>query len=447
MCRRIRVSFCGMASIKERNESFQVRWQAGRTGRREVCTFPKIELAEAAVQLAEARKHKITDREVYAAVYGWDEEDDDETIDTPLMGDFIEEWITNKVDVADTTKAEYARMLRTRVIPMFGGLHVGEITRLADIDPWKSYLCEDLQPAGVHKHWTVMNMVMRSAVPRYRLDNPLDIPAGHRSNGLPRIEKYDAVFLTSAEADILVANCPPAIRDLVEFAIGTGMRLSELLGLRVEAVDLSASKPVVYVVKTLHRGGKFGKPKSERSRRAIHLSRKMAALLAKLITGKGPKSFVFMAPEGGAWDANNFRWRYWRYAVAAAQRCAKHPPVPEKTGNGAELERVTAMSVSTCSCSTRLHKRPRFHDLRHTHVALLLDAGADFYMIQLRLGHASIKTTIDVYGHRIASGDVRLLEALDRRLPGEQEKPRKKKAKKKAKKRVSSYVDGLPLAA
>jgi hypothetical protein len=171
----------------------------------------------------------------------------------------------------------------------------------------------------------------------------------------------------------------------------------------------------------------------------------MAELLARLIAGKRPNEVVFTAPEGGAWDANNFRWRYWRYAVSAAQRCAEHPPVPQKAGNGAELERITAVSVSTCSCSTRLHKRPRFHDLRHTHVALLLDAGADFYMIQLRLGHASIKTTIDVYGYQIASGDERLLEALDRRLPGG-----KKKAKKKAKKanvRSAVYVDGLALVA
>ncbi|WP_433294314.1 tyrosine-type recombinase/integrase [Actinoplanes sp. CA-030573] len=434
-----------MASIKERNGSFQVRWQAGRAGRREVCTFPTIELAEAAQRLADARNHRITDREVYAAIYGWNEEDT-ETVESPLMKDFVEEWIANKVDVKDTTKAEYARMLRKRVIPSFEGLYVHEITRQADIDPWKTYLCEDLEPAGVHKHWTVLNMVMRAAVPRYRPDNPLDIPAGHRSNGLPRIEKHDAVFLTSPEADILVARCPPAIRDLVEFAIGTGMRQGELFGLRVKAVDLSGSKPVVYVVMTLHRGGKFGKPKSERSRRAIHLSPRMAELAARLIAGKRPNDLVFTAPEGGAWDANDFRWQHWRYAVSAAQRCAEHPPVPQKTGNGAELERVTAMSVSTCACKTRLHKRPRFHDLRHTHVALLLDAGADFYMIQLRLGHASIKTTIDVYGHRIASGDDRLLEALDRRLPGGKEKSSKKKAKRKSKKRVSPYVDGLPLA-
>jgi hypothetical protein len=64
-----------MASIKERDGSFQVRWQAGRAGRREVCTFPTIELAEAAQRLADARNHRITDREVYAAIYGWNEED------------------------------------------------------------------------------------------------------------------------------------------------------------------------------------------------------------------------------------------------------------------------------------------------------------------------------------------------------------------------------------
>jgi len=40
----------------------------------------------------------------------------------------------------------------------------------------------------------------------------------------------------------------------------------------------------------------------------------------------------------------------------------------------------------------------RPHDLRHTHVALLISAGEDPSVIPQRLGHASIRTTYDVYG-------------------------------------------------
>ena len=44
-------------------------------------------------------------------------------------------------------------------------------------------------------------------------------------------------------------------------------------------------------------------------------------------------------------------------------------------------------------------KRVRFHDLRHTNVALRLEQGQNIKYIQNQLGHASIQTTIDRYGH------------------------------------------------
>ena len=44
-------------------------------------------------------------------------------------------------------------------------------------------------------------------------------------------------------------------------------------------------------------------------------------------------------------------------------------------------------------------RRIRFHDLRHTFASLLIDQGENIKFIQSQLGHASIQTTIDRYGH------------------------------------------------
>ena len=41
----------------------------------------------------------------------------------------------------------------------------------------------------------------------------------------------------------------------------------------------------------------------------------------------------------------------------------------------------------------------RFHDLRHSHAALLIAEGEHVKVIQSRLGHASAKITLDTYGH------------------------------------------------
>ncbi|WP_419901022.1 tyrosine-type recombinase/integrase [Bacillus sp. T17B1] len=44
-------------------------------------------------------------------------------------------------------------------------------------------------------------------------------------------------------------------------------------------------------------------------------------------------------------------------------------------------------------------KKIRLHELRHTMVTLLIEAGANYRAIQERVGHASYRTTFDRYGH------------------------------------------------
>ena len=62
-------------------------------------------------------------------------------------------------------------------------------------------------------------------------------------------------------------------------------------------------------------------------------------------------------------------------------------------------------------------KRVRFHDLRHTNVALRLEQGQNIKYIQNQMGHASIQTTIDRYGHLFKEANteqaMKLENALD----------------------------------
>lgn len=55
----------------------------------------------------------------------------------------------------------------------------------------------------------------------------------------------------------------------------------------------------------------------------------------------------------------------------------------------------------------------RPHDLRLTHVALLIAAGEDPYVISQRRGHASIRTTYDIYGHLLEGRDRQAADALE----------------------------------
>jgi integrase len=57
--------------------------------------------------------------------------------------------------------------------------------------------------------------------------------------------------------------------------------------------------------------------------------------------------------------------------------------------------------------------QPRIHDLRHSHVAWLIAAGAPLPVIQQRLGHEKITTTIDTYGHLLPDVQRAAAEAAD----------------------------------
>jgi integrase len=46
-------------------------------------------------------------------------------------------------------------------------------------------------------------------------------------------------------------------------------------------------------------------------------------------------------------------------------------------------------------------KNIRMHDLRHTHASLMLKQGIHPKIVQERLGHATISTTLDIYSHTV----------------------------------------------
>jgi len=58
----------------------------------------------------------------------------------------------------------------------------------------------------------------------------------------------------------------------------------------------------------------------------------------------------------------------------------------------------------------------RFHDLRHTHAALLIAQGVHPKAIQERLGHSSIRVTLDRYGHLLPAIETDLVRGLDATL-------------------------------
>jgi integrase len=85
-----------------------------------------------------------------------------------------------------------------------------------------------------------------------------------------------------------------------------------------------------------------------------------------------------------------------------------------------------ANRIDACVClRSRLCRRRHNHDLRHTHVAWLVAGGAPLPHIQARLGHESITTTIDTYGHLLPAGDELISAIIETALTGGTIRPAK----------------------
>ena len=425
-----------MATLEHRGESARVNWRLGgsREGARQSCTFrgtPKArtKLADAAKQLVESRNHDMTRDECYKAILGTDTDTSDPV---PTFKQWVDMWLDDRAhrrDIQADVVTSYRRILTCRAVPYLGHLRLTDINHDV-LRGWVAWMTNSritigsrnrregirmLAPQTVRRAHAIVHTCLSAAVPRWLTANPAAKPAGAGKHvtGLPKADPFDSMYLTPAEITLILGRCSPHARDMVDVAVHTGLRMGELIALEARNVVFSPAGATILVRQALKNDGTVGAPKSRASRRDVTVGRKIAVVLAARVQGKKPKAPVFPTPRGGMWDEHNLRDRYWYPAVAAAQRCAEHPPpAPPKPTRG-PTRQWRNDEISTCDCPTRLHRRPRFHDLRHTHASLLIKERWHTKKIQVRLGHASYQTTMNVYGHLMDLGDEGELDGIE----------------------------------
>ena len=178
-------------------------------------------------------------------------------------------------------------------------------------------------------------------------------------------------FLESLAGDPIYAPC--------FLAAMTGMRRGEVLGLRWQDVDfanetLSIQQSLISVEYQLQ----FTTPKTRRARRVVALDERTLMVLKGHRKSQIEETLRFQTPDLG----HNLVFRKWDGEPI-------HPDAFSKAFN----KKVAATEVP----------RIRFHDLRHTHATLLLQAGTNPKVVSERLGHSTVSITLDTYSHVIPS--------------------------------------------
>jgi len=279
-------------------------------------------------------------------------------------------------DLRPSTRARGDSLMRSRILPEFSDYALGSITPL-HVQAWVNELgAAGLSASTVHGCYRLLSRVMRAA------ERSEMIPASPcRDITLPRPDDKEMHFLDAPALGRLASQAEPY--SLLVYSAGyLGLRWGELAGLRRARVDLTSGNLEVVEVLT-EVGGclDVGPPKTRASRRRVSIPDFLAEMVTDHLAARprDPGAFVFAGRDGAPLRRTNFRRRHWQPAVQRAG-------LPETL---------------------------RFHDLRHTCASLLIAQGAHPKEIQARLGHSSITTTLDRYGHLFPSLDERLRAGLD----------------------------------
>ncbi|WP_420180816.1 tyrosine-type recombinase/integrase [Paenarthrobacter sp. TA1.8] len=354
-----------MASIstrlkKDGSQSFMVRWRDPKTGKAQGLTFVSHSEAETLKRLLDANGQNFEVAQ-HAIL--------ENAKRVPTVAEVIQEHIDLLVRPSSGTVKTYQTMLDLHVKKVIGGLPVDKLDYRAIAFWVKSMMVKGRSPKTIKNVHGLISASMNTAeMLGYITRNPC------RGVQLPSVEKAEdeMMFLTHAEFSLIMENMGERYRDFTNFLVMTGTRFGEATALTVADIDLLGKPATARINKAWKRDGQnqfyIGPTKTGAGKRTIGLNPALVELLIPLVAGRPSGDLLFTTPKGERIVHKLYWHHYWVPAVKAAQ-------------------------------VRGLRKDPRIHDLRHTHASWLIQDGVPIFTISRRLGHASIKTTEQVYGH------------------------------------------------
>lgn len=403
-----------MAYIVDRTKSdgtitYQVKWRegGGRTDPGQTERFGDRPSAETFKKLVDAHGQHWPPGWVRGEGFV---EQPKEPGDMPLLA-WAHRYVDRLTGIDERTRGDYRRDVDRHFTPIQHTEPTGRIVEATicnltadDVQDWvrlqeagqrdpedpEKWLRRPASPKSVANRHGLLWCAVQAAVeaePQLRTKNCC------KGTRLPRMDdetEEEMCFLEREEyARIRAEITDPGAGDLADWLVGTGMRWGEATALQVRDLKLDSPTPTASVQRAWKRAPKgsekaffVGPPKTRKARRLVALTPTQVEMARRLVSGQQPESYVFRTAWGNHWRHSNFYHRKWQPAVERA-------------------------------ISKGLPRRPRIHDLRHTHVSWLIAKNIPLPAIQIRLGHESIQTTVDRYGHLVRSLDGEITAAVE----------------------------------
>jgi len=286
--------------------------------------------------------------------------------------ELLEDWLKDhaKPNTRRKTYDGYAMIVNKHLIPSLGMIPLHKLTPSHVQNYYTDKLDSGLSNRTVKHHHRVLSQALKYGVGLQKVGrNVCD------SVKAPVVKNKEMNPLNEYQVnDLLDAVKDHRFYNLFHLAVNTGMRRSELLGLRWKDID----DLDIYIHQVLHhaKGGEIiiEEPKTEKSKRRIDIDPSTALEL--------------------------MRYKQWKESLG--YKCVGGVLV------FTDLDGTPFKPSSIIRTFDRTLKNlgidgVRFHDLRHTHASLMLRQNVNPKIIQERLGHSSIMITMDIYGHLMPS--------------------------------------------
>jgi integrase len=287
-----------------------------------------------------------------------------------------------------TTLEQYGQHLDYHITPLIGAMKLSQLT-VPSVRTFEDQLAKDRSPAMVRKVLRSLGSIVADAQERGLVAQNVvrglrrgrrATPAGGRQRGKLKV---GVDIPTPAEIGAIIAHLTGARRPMLLTAIFTGLRASELRGLRWADVDLK--RAVLHVRQRADRYHQIGQPKSAASERSIPLP----PLLVNTL-------------------------RQWKLACP---KSSLDLAFPNRRGNPDARSSIVTCSFQPAQIAAGVvnakggAKYSGLHKLRHFYASWCINRRVDgglelpLKVVQARLGHASIQMTADRYGHLFPSSD------------------------------------------
>ena len=298
-----------------------------------------------------------------------------------------------------STLAQYRQHLDYHIKPFLGGVKLAELTP-AMVRSFRNELIRaERSPTMAKKAVSSLGAILANAMADHKVArNVVREQSMHNQRRDRRLEKRHGKRLevgvdipTKDEIRAMLAHAKGRWRPLLVTAIFTGLRASELRGLRWDDVDLDRAE--LTVRQRADKWGAIGSPKSDAGKRIVPLAPMAANALRewRLACPKGERNLVFPNAKGNVDSLPNMHHR----GLGPLQVAVGLTDDPE-------------------------HPRYGLHAIRHAAASLFIEQGFSPKRVQTLMGHSAIQMTFDTYGHLFPSAedDQTAMRQLQARLVG-----------------------------